>query len=155
MMGFDSGPLVSTALNGIRYQLSVTIAQNTWYYFAATIMKINYFQSKQCIQFYTTFNCQIFNQIFTDWGKTAQLRIGEGFLGVIRKVKIFEYPKIQLELSHNFRLACKFKIDFNNNILANKACLPFNGNMCLECDIEAKSNDTNFKYKCYSTCNEH
>jgi len=36
----------------------------------------------------------VYNQIFVDTNKAAQLRIGQGFLGIIRKVKIFEYPKI-------------------------------------------------------------
>lgn len=43
-----------------------------------------------------------FNQLFTDTG-ARELRIGDGFRGNIRKVKIFEYPKNEIELSHSFR----------------------------------------------------
>jgi hypothetical protein len=36
-----------------------------------------------------------------------QLVIGNGFLGIIRKVKIFQYPKVRIESEHNMRLWSK------------------------------------------------
>lgn len=61
MMGFDQGPKAAMALNAIKYQEDVTVVNGSWYYFAATVMKINNFQSKQCIQFYNQFTCNTYN----------------------------------------------------------------------------------------------
>lgn len=51
------------------------------------------------------------------------------------------------------RLYCKYNSINYNDFLAKKGCLDFNGNACLQCDIEDKGPDTNFKYKCKSVCN--
>jgi hypothetical protein len=40
-------------------------------------------------------------------------------------------------------------------VASKPACEAFNGRMCVMCDIDMVSNNTNFKYKCFSDCGEH
>jgi len=67
--------------------------------------------------------------------------IGQGFIGVIRKIKIFEYPKLWDDIKWEFREGDR--------------CVPFNGVACTHCDIENPSDDWDFRYKCFSICEEH
>ncbi len=66
-----------------------------WYFIVGSIMKINSFQSRSCVRFYTTWSCTTYNTIFADAGGAAI--VGGGFIGMIRKIKVFEYPKIEFE----------------------------------------------------------
>jgi hypothetical protein len=58
------------------------------------------------VLFLQTYSCSIFNEIYAERG-SRELVIGGGFVGIIRKVKVFQYPKVKKEALHNMRLASK------------------------------------------------
>lgn len=106
-MSLQQGPNASIGVNMVPMFVPVTIQNATWYYFGGSIQKISSSQTEFCLLFYTTYFCNTYNQLFTDTGQSGLTYIGGGFIGIIRKVKFFEYPKVQIEISHNQRLACK------------------------------------------------
>ena len=138
-MLFNQASNASVSVNAVYLYETVAITDHTWYFFVGTVYKVNSYQSQFCLLFYTQWTCSLYNEIYEDSGSRL-LEIGGGFLGIIRKVKVFHYPKIQIEAEHNMRL------------WSNGGCLAFNKHSCLQCDIENKGNDTDFRYKCYPDC---
>jgi hypothetical protein len=96
----------------------------------------------------THYECQTITEVFWDadrGGNNRFIKIGDGFYGVVRKVKIYDFPKIEDDLKWMRRT------DVN--------CIPFNGVSCVTCDVEELTNDWefhdwDFRSKCFSICAE-
>ena len=107
-------------------------------------MKVNEFQSKVCLLLVaskdTFWSCGTFNTLYQGSGGTQALPFvlgSRGFMGIIRKLKVFNYSKVvRHEAMHNVRVG-------------SRACTSGN---CSICDIESRLNSTDFRYKCYPTC---
>jgi hypothetical protein len=110
---------------------------------------MNHFQSNLCLLFGEMWSCKVVNSLYSERGE-KKLVIGGGMVGVIRKVKIFSYPKIKSEALLNVRFASK---DINDDyFLENDKCRPFEDQLCPYCDIESPTPDTDFRSLCYPTC---
>mmetsp|Transcript_20697 Transcript_20697/g.19724 ORF Transcript_20697/g.19724 Transcript_20697/m.19724 type:complete len:310 (+) Transcript_20697:187-1116(+) len=125
----------------VQYEDASHIVTEEWWFFAGVIQKFNALQSKYCIRLGSFWNCIIYNNVFVE--NNGQIIVGGGFLGIIRKVKIFQWPKLEWESQHNIRL------------WSSGGCLPYyTGTACDHCDIENKNSDTDFRYICNSDCME-
>jgi len=72
----------------------------------ASVYKMNHFQSNLCLLFGDQWACKVVNSLYSERGE-KKLVIGGGVVGVIRKIKIFSYPKIKSEAMLNIRFASK------------------------------------------------
>lgn len=67
------------------------------------------------------------NSLYSERGDKRVVIGGGGMVGVIRKIKIFSYPKIKSEAMLNMRMASKFQINSTDSLLENDKCKPFQG----------------------------
>lgn len=84
-------------------------------------------------------------------GSSSVLTLGAGFIGIVRKMKLFGYAKIANEVSHSFYNTLQ---PLKNADTAN--CVAYyNNKACTHCDKDMTSDDTDFKYKCFPQCTAH
>jgi cysteine-rich repeat protein len=132
-----------------------------WYFVAATFKKMNSYQTEICGYFGDyIYECETVNEYFDDvhtsntnsnYGMNTNFIVGGGFIGIIRKIKIHAWAKLYMDMRFSWR--------------EGDDCLSFPGQqeydvaLCDQCDIESPMvthdrYDWNFKYECYSTCDE-
>mmetsp|Transcript_19784 Transcript_19784/g.14520 ORF Transcript_19784/g.14520 Transcript_19784/m.14520 type:complete len:85 (-) Transcript_19784:1542-1796(-) len=78
-----------------QYEDASYVVTEEWWFVAGIIQKINSLQSYYCIRLGAFYNCIVYNKVFTENG--GVITVGGGFIGIIRKIKVFQYAKIQWE----------------------------------------------------------